>query len=228
MQKNDILAVEFKINYKFKDKNILNTAFTHSSYAYKNNVDSNERYEFLGDSILNFCTTTFLFDNFKFNEGDSSKIRAFLVSSENVSKFIFDNNLEKYLLCDNFSPNNSTNVMGDLYEAVVGAMYIDSDIETCKKFIYQSLGYSKQMIESVISKTHDYKTELQEYVQQFENKKLCYNLIAKTGPAHRPEFTIQVEIDGRLFGKATSFSKKEAENLSAKKTLLMVKNGIKN
>lgn len=218
-EQNVLNDIEQKIGYVFKNKENLKQAFTHSSYANLHNLKSNETLEFLGDSILNFATTLYLYNNFDYSEGQSSKIRAYLVSSENVSKFIFDNQLENYLFCGNFNPHNSVNVMGDLYESIVGAMLVDSNFENCKNFIYKSLGYCPELINDVITKTRDYKTELQEIVQKNENSKLQYVLVSKSGPAHKPEFCVQVDIDGKLYGKATAHSKKDAENIAAKITI---------
>ncbi len=219
----NIQTIENKIGYSFSNKEFLQVAFTHSSYAYAHSLISNERYEFLGDSVLNFCTTKYLFDNFDFDEGVSSKIRAYLVSSEYVSDFIKDNQLEKFLLCCNFNPEKSTNVMGDLYESIVGAMFLDSNLETCKKFIYSSLKYSKELVETVHTKTRDYKSELQEYLQQFDDKEFEYVQLSKTGPAHAPIFKIAIKINEKTYGIAEGTSKKEAENLSAKITLELLK-----
>lgn len=219
LSQKDIQSIQSIIGYNFKSEQLLQTAFTHSSYAFSKKIESNERLEFLGDSVLNFCTTMFLYDNFDLSEGQSSKTRAYLVSSENVSKYISTNKLQSYLLCDNFNPEKSVNVMGDLYEAIVGAMLKDSNLETCKKFIYSSLNYSTELIKEVMSKTKDYKTELQEIVQKTENSKLEYILLSKSGPAHMPEFVVEVQIDGKSYGKAMAHNKKEAENISAKLTI---------
>lgn len=223
LNSKDIETIEKCIDYHFKNVSLLNTAFTHSSYAFNNNIESNERLEFLGDSALNFCTTMYLYNNFNLSEGVSSKIRAYLVSSENVSKFISNNNLENYLLCNNFNPKKSINVMGDLYEAIVGAILKDSNIECCKNFVYSSLKFNPALIDDIKNKTKDYKTELQEHVQQF-GQKLEYILLEKMGPAHMPLFTVQVKIEDKLYAKATANSKKEAENISAKQTLEIIKN----
>ena len=222
LEQRNLYFIENKIDYSFKNKDLLIEAFTHSSYANKKMLQSNERLEFLGDSVLNYATTIYLFNNFGYTEGESSKIRAYLVSSENVSKFIFDNQLEDFLLCDNFNPQKSTNVMGDLYESIVGAMLLDSNLEQCKKFIYSSLKYSTQLIQDILTKTKDYKTELQEIVQKKQNSTLQYVLMSKNGPAHLPSFEIEVNIDGKTFGKATAHSKKDAENLAAKATIHML------
>ena len=223
LNENEISQIEKIIDYQFKNKSFIQTAFTHSSFAYSHNLTSNERLEFLGDSVLNFCTTKFLFDNFDFDEGVSSKIRAYLVSSEYVCEYIRQNALENFLKCNNFNPANSTNVMGDLYEAIVGAMYLDSNLEQCQKFIYTSLKYSKSLVENVYLITRDYKSELQEYLQQFENMTFEYVQKDKKGPAHQPIFKMAVKINEKLYGIAEGKSKREAENVAAKLTLEMLK-----
>lgn len=225
LSENQINAIEERIGYIFKNKQLLQTAFTHSSFAYSHNLESNERLEFLGDSVLNFCTTRFLFDNFHFDEGVSSKIRAQLVSAEFVSVYINDLELEKFLLCDNFNPEKSLNVMGDLYEAIVGAMLLDSNLETCRSFIFESLNYSEQLVNDLQTKNHDYKTELQELLQKSGELNLKYELKQKTGPAHNPVFTIQIFINNLPYSTATGKSKKEAENLAAKETIETLKAG---
>ena len=224
LEQNQKEKIEQINGYNFKDKNLLQTAFTHSSFAYTHGVENNERLEFLGDSVLNFCTTQFLYHNFDYDEGVSSKIRAYLVSSEYVSKYVSNNMLETFLLCDNFDPKKSTNVMGDLYEAIIGAILRDGGIDECKKFIYASLQYSKTLIEDVHSKVRDYKTELQEFLQKSGEIDLEYVLLHREGPAHCPTFTIQTKIAGKAYASASAKSKKEAENLSAKQTLEMLKN----
>lgn len=218
LTQQQIESIEKSIDYKFANQQFLQTAFTHSSYAYAKKIESNERLEFLGDSVLNFCTTLFLYNNFQLSEGESSKTRAYIVSSENVSKFIVKNQLENFLLCDHFNPHKSVNVMGDLYEAIVGAIFKDSNLENCKKFIYESLSLSNQTIEKIIADKKDYKTQLQEFVQA-NGGKLQYVLLCKSGPAHMPEFTVQVLIDNVPMTTATALSKKEAENICAKQTL---------
>ena len=133
------------------------------------------------------------------------------------------NGLETYLSCDNFNPHKSINVMGDLFEAIVGAIYKDGGFDACQKFVYGSLGYSKNLIEDILSKTRDYKTELQEFAQA-QGQKVEYMLLEKSGPAHQPLFVVQAKIGDNLFAKACAHNKKEAENLSAKQTLEVLKN----
>ena len=166
----------------------------------------------------------FLVNNFSFSESELSKTRAYLVSSEYVSKFIQKNDLIQFLQCHNFNPRQSTNVMGDLFEAIIGAMFLDAGIEKCEKFIYESLNFSTSLITELQTKVRDYKTELQEFLQESGSLNLAYKLINKTGPAHLPEFTMAVEIDGKIYASATAKSKKEAENLAAQNALKVLKN----
>lgn len=222
LNSGQVELIQQKIGYTFKNAAYLQTAFTHSSFAYTHKADSNERLEFLGDSVLNFCTTLFLYDNFSFSEGESSKIRAYLVSSDNVSKFILNNKLQDFLLCDHFNPQNSTNVMGDLFEAIVGAIFLDGGLDCAKKFIYSNLKYSVKLVNQIVKDKKDYKTELQEFVQA-DGGKLEYKLISKTGPAHQPEFLVEVCIDGKSYAKSMAHSKKEAENMCAKVALEKLK-----
>lgn len=223
LNQNQIENIEQIISYRFQNNKLLQTAFTHSSFAYTHGLQNNERLEFLGDSVLNFCTTKFLFDNFDFDEGISSKIRAYLVSSEYVSEYIKNSGLENFLLCDNFDPKKSTNVMGDLFESIVGAILLDGGLDECKKFIFNSLNYSKKLVEDVHLKIRDYKTELQEYLQKSGYLNLEYVLVKKAGPAHDPLFTIQTKIGDKTYALATGKCKKEAENICAKQTLEILK-----
>lgn len=215
----DIQNIEQKLNYTYKNKNLLIRAFTHSSFANKNHIESNERLEFLGDSLLNLITTTYLYENCNYDEGTMSKIRAFLVSSNNLSKYIKSNNLIDYLKSDTFNPSNNTNVMGDLYESILASMFLDSDYLVAKTFVATTLNYSKNLIEFVYTHTQDYKTKLQEIVQQNPNNKLEYIVINKSGPAHNPQFEVAITLNGRQLATAIASNKKQAENACAKQII---------
>ncbi len=208
--------LEKRLNYEFKDKSLLATAFTHSSYAYTHHIESNERLEFLGDSLLNYVVTDFLFRNYHENEGVLSKIKASLVSAENLSEIIKKMDVLKFLKSENFNPSNSMNVECDLFEAIVGAMYLDSDFENAKKFIYEHLSLSKQQVEIVMKNFVDYKTKLQELVQKGGKNTIEYILIEKSGKAHNPCFTILLKIDGKEICTNSAKSKRQAESLCAK------------
>lgn len=219
--------IEKKLGYKFKNKQLLLTAFTHSSYANFKNEKSNERLEFLGDTVLNASTTFFLFEKFKEPEGELSKVRAYLVSSQNISKCIDRLDLISYLRSYNFNPNNSEGVKCDLFEAILGAMYLDSNFDVCYKFVLKNLKYSVGLIQKLMKEGHDFKTKLQEFVQKTSNEHMEYKLLSKTGPSHMPVFKVAVVVNGKELSFAEASNKKQAENLAAEKAyrILNEKNG---
>lgn len=208
--------LEHKIGYKFKHKSLLVTAFTHSSFAYSHHIESNERLEFLGDSLLNFVTTDFLYNNYDYDEGYLSKIKAYLVSSDSLSAVIDKMDVISSLKSENFNPHNSKNVMCDLFESIVGAIYLDSNFENAKKFILDKLNLTKERVNSLLHEIVDYKTKLQELVQQSGTNTIEYLLIKKSGLAHEPKFTIELKIQGKSIVTKSAKSKKLAESLCAK------------
>ena len=215
----NIKDIEKKLGIVFKDKSLLTTAFTHSSFANMNNTKSNERLEFLGDSLLNFITTKYLYNNFQLNEGELSKIKAYLVSSDNLSKVIDDLNVIEYLRHGSFDAGKSKNVRCDLFEAILGAVYLDSYFDVAEKFVIEKLQFSKNNIESLMHKVVDYKTKLQEFVQQNGKNTIEYILLKQTGKAHEPNFVVELKIDGKTICNYTANSKKLAENMCAKYAL---------
>jgi len=219
LSEQELKEIQAILGYEYRNINLLKTAFTHSSLANQTKIDSNERLEFLGDSLLNLVTTRFLFNNSSYNEGDMSKIRAYLVSSENLSKYIKQTNLISFLKTETFNPMENKNVMGDLFEAIVASMFMDSNYEVVNKFITTALNYSKKLIDETYYHTQDFKTKLQEIVQTNPNNKLEYVVLNKTGPAHRPLFEVGVVLNGQLIEKSSAYNKKEAENICAKKII---------
>lgn len=213
----EINAIEEKIGYKFKNKELIKTAFVHSSMVSSFNHISNERLEFLGDSVLNFITTEYLYQTFASDEGHLSKAKAYLVSAKNLSHYIKNVGIIKYLHCKTFNPSNSENVMCDLFESILGAIYLDSnDIGICRNFVIDRLSYKQQNLSTIYEEMQDYKTMLQELVQQNIKNKLDYEVVNKNGPAHDPEFTMVCKINDEVVSTATSHSKKDAENKCAK------------
>lgn len=208
--------IEQNIDYQFADKSLLATAFTHSSFANIHHTTSNERLEFLGDSVLNYVVTDFLFRNYSENEGTLSKIKANLVSADNLSVVIQNMNVLQFLKCENFEPKNSMNVECDLFEAIVGAIYLDRDFEQAKKFIYKWLNLSKNQVEIVMKSFVDYKTKLQELVQKNGKNTIEYILVEKTGKAHNPNFKIMLKINGNEICCYAGKTKRQAEMLCAK------------
>ena len=216
MLETEIKKVEEIIGYKFKNKQFLITAFTHSSFGHLKNIENNERQEFLGDSLLNLITTTFLYNNCNFNEGEMSKIRAYLVSCENLSEVISNLNLVDFLKVSSFNPKQSKNAMGDLFEALIAGIYLDSDYTTAQKFVINKLNFSKELIEKVYYNLTDFKTKLQEIIQQSSSNKLEYLEVEKKGPAHLPTFVISAVLNGKTLVTMSGKNKKETENECAK------------
>ena len=216
MLDNEIKKIEEIIGYTFKNKQFLITAFTHSSYGHLKNKEYNERQEFLGDSLLNLITTTYLYNNCDFSEGEMSKIRAHLVSCDNLSEVVSSLNLVGFLKVSSFNPHQSKNAMGDLFEALIAGIYLDSNYKTAESFVVKKLNFSKKLIEEVYNHLTDYKTKLQEIVQQNSNNKFEYVEVEKKGPAHMPTFTIAAVLNGEVVITKTGKNKKETENECAK------------
>lgn len=213
--------IEEIIEYEFKDKALLNLATTHSSYAHKYNLENNERLEFLGDSILGFLVADFLYANFQENEGLLTKYRASLVSCEHLSKIITTNSLNKFIKTFPSNLNQKETVKGDFFEALLGAIYLDSNLETCKKFIYKFLNLSSEEVLQVYSNNQDYKTILQEKIQARQGK-IEYQLISTSGEDNSKIFEIQLKIDGKIVSKAQGSSKQKAENKCAEIALKII------
>lgn len=215
--------IERVINYNFKNKDLLNLALTHSSFAHKNNLTkNNERLEFLGDSILGYIVAEFLVKNFTENEGKLSKYRASIVSCEYLSKIITKNGLDKYIKTFPEDLKNNETVKGDFFEALLGAIYLDSDLQTCKNFIFNILELSKEKIIEVFNNNKDYKTLLQEKIQA-QKGKIEYILLSSSGEDNAKIFEMQLKIDGKEISRAKASSKQKAENRCAEIALTLLK-----
>lgn len=225
----DVSEVENAIGYEFKDKNLLRKCFTHSSYANEHGAEDNELLEFFGDSIVEFVVTEYLYKNATGDEGELTKWRADIVSKTPLLKIVIKMGLDKYLLLGNGQTkiHNVTDKMySSIYEALVAGIYLDGGFIPVKKFIENTL--IKEFIPSkkkavCISKSEDYKSALQEYVQKTKIGSIGYETLYKKGPDHKPEFRIAVLFNGGRIAEAVGTSKKEAEMLGAKKALLTLK-----
>lgn len=215
--------IEKIINYSFKDKELLNMALTHSSFAHKYNLKNNERLEFLGDSILGFVVAEFLLKNFGEDEGKLTKYRACIVSCEYLSKVITKIGLDKFIKTSPENLKEKETVKGDFFEALLGAIYFDSDLETCKQFIYKILNLTKETIISVYNNNRDFKTELQEKVQAKKGK-IEYKLVQILGEENAKIFEMELLINDKLICKAKASSKQKAENKCAELALKNIKN----
>ncbi|NLL91339.1 MAG: ribonuclease III [Ruminococcaceae bacterium] len=211
------------LSYKFRDKSILIEALTHSSYSNENpGADkNNERLEFLGDSILSYVVTEYLFLNKKeFPEGELTRARALIVREETLSKFASKLNLGKYILLgrgERLSKGyERPSILADLFEAVIAAVYLDGGIGPAKRLILDCVSE----FENGDYKLKNYKTELQELVQRVPDKKLSYSVVDESGPDHEKSFTVEVSLDGVTIGAGKGQSKKAAEQQAAKQALL--------
>ena len=203
----DIKKIEKIIHYGFKDKENLKTAFTHSSYANEHGVKSNQRLEYLGDSILNFSVAEYLYNNFDVEEGQMSKWRSKMVNSDNLANIIETLELDKYLLLGkSFGKQEpAKSIKEDLFESLVGAIYVDSSLEKAKRFIFRFINIKK----SVKKKDVDYKTVLQEEVQKVKGANLVY--FTYEIPKQPGNFCAEIYINDVFVARSTGTTKKQAQ-----------------
>ena len=223
-----INELESKIGYTFKDKNLISTALTHSSFynemkAKGTDVQCNERLEFLGDSVLSLVTSVYLFTgNRDLFEGDLTKIRAGVVCENALYEYAGEINLGEYLLLgkgeENTGGRTRKSILSDAFEAVIAAIYLDGGMECAKEFV---LPYIKNASAKLIKSgaTEDYKTLLQKFVQQAKGEILEYTVTNEIGPSHQKLFEVQVTLNNNVIGKGSGKSKREAEQQSAKQAL---------
>lgn len=207
--------LETIIGYEFKNKDLLNLALTHASYAHKFNTKNNERLEFLGDSILGFIVAEFLVKNFSEDEGVLTKMRASIVSCDYLSKIITKNKLFEFIKTSPENLRNNDSVKGDFFEALLGAMFLDSNLETCKNYVYRILELNVLHVKEIFFECKDYKTILQEKVQA-EKGKIEYRLLGVTGEENAKIFEMQLLINDVVICSQKASSKQKAENLCSK------------
>lgn len=221
----ELKSFENEINYNFNNLEILDIALTHSSYTNEHNESKthNERLEFLGDSVVNLIVTDLLFKKLKnLAEGDLTKIRASIICEDSFAKASHHLTIPDYMLLgkgeEQSGGRKRKSLMADSFEAFCGAMYIDSNFETVKNFLYQKF---ESLVVDFIRKpqTIDYKTILQEEVQKRSNDKLKYKLVKEEGPDHDKFFYFDVFLGQKLIGSGRGKSKKEAEHGAAHDSL---------
>ena len=209
-----------KLGIKPKNMSLYKTAFSHSSYVNEHKEKHDyERLEFLGDAVLDLVVSDYLFNHFKENEGEMTKERASYVC-ENAN-YCYANDLElgNYILVGHGEQKEKQvkkAIMADIFEALMGAIYIDLGYATVRKTILNIVGPYIENPE--VSFFNDYKSSLQEFVQTEQNS-LDYRLIKEEGPAHDKKFTIEVYINDICYGVGEGSSKKEAEQEAAKQAL---------
>lgn len=219
----DLSKLEQSIGYEFKDKQLLQTALTHTSYAYEYHVLSYEKLEFLGDSILEFVTSEYIYEKFQnLKEGEMTKVRAMVVCEESLAKVAIKHNFSDFLILgksEKLSASHArTAILEDTVEAVIAAIYKDGGMEFAKKFIIDNLkdeiSYASKNVGA-----KDYKTALQEKLQVNGDVKIEYITISEKGPDHDKSFEAEVRLEGIPLARGMGKSKKAAEMQAAKKAL---------
>ena len=219
--------LEESIGYTFKNKELLRNALTHTSYAYEKKLDSNEKLEFLGDSILEFISSKYIYNNYKnLKEGEMTKVRAEVVCEDSLYNIAKKHNFSDFILIGKSEANNKGNlktaILADSIEATISAIYFDGGLEEAEKFNISNL---KDAIE--VSTKHvgmkDHKTVLQEKLQENGEVSIKYTVIKETGPDHDKIFTVKVEVNGKELATGEGKTKKHAEMDAAKNALEKLK-----
>lgn len=206
------------LHYQFKNPALLRIALTHTSYANESKVPAahNERLEFLGDSVLSVVAADYLFHQSDRPEGELTRMRASLVSEDALFQFASEIELGEYLRLGHGEElgggRTRPSVVSDAFEAVIAALYLDGGLEAARRFILPFLSEGKTAEE-------DYKTRLQEVVQQDPGAKLTYVVEDETGPDHAKQFTVGVFCNGRRLAGGVGRSKKAAEQHAAQQAL---------
>lgn len=215
--------LEKSIGYTFKNKELLKKALTHTSYAYEKNIENNEKLEFLGDSILEFISSKYIFANYKnLREGEMTKVRAEVVCEDSLYKVAKLHNFSDFIRIGKSEANSNGNhkpaILADSIEATIAAIYFDGGLSEAERFIVENL---KDAIEN--STKHvgmkDFKTVLQEKLQEKGEVSIKYTVIKESGPDHNKIFTVKVEADGTELATGEGKTKKHAEMNAAEKAL---------
>ena len=207
---------------EFADQDLLETAFTHTSYANEHRllkISHNERLEFLGDAVLQLLISEYLYKKYpKKPEGDLSKLRAMIVREESLAGFARDCQFDEFIKLgkgeEKSGGRHRDTILGDAFEAFLGALLLDKDVATVKNFIYTVM--IPKVETGDFEMITDYKTHLQELLQVNGDVDICYHVTSETGPAHDKIFEVEVLVEGTSIGKGQGRSKKLAEQEAAK------------
>jgi len=227
LSNTDIGQLETEIGYAFKDKDLILKALTHSSYANEKKMEKynhNERLEFLGDAVLEVCTSDFLFKEYLDKpEGDLTRLRASIVCEPTLAECARAIHLPDFLILGKGEETTGgryrDSIVSDAFEAVIGAIYLDGGIEEAKKFIIR-------FVLNDIENKHlfyDSKTILQETVQKLYKKKVEYKLISEEGPDHDKKFNVQVLLEDTILGEGIGRTKRKAEQQAAYQAILKIR-----
>lgn len=213
--------MELNIDYKFKNETLLQIALTHSSFAHesKSNIENNERFEFLGDAVLELVISSFIFKEFpELPEGELTKLRASIVCEGTLAKKARQLHLGEFIKLGkgeiHTGGNDRDSILADAMEAIFGAVYLDSGIENARKFIIDLMKPAIFELRKSF-KLNDCKTYLQEIIQSKSKSAVEYKIVDEQGPAHDKVFVVEVSHCGKLLGRGTGKNKKEAEQNAA-------------
>ena len=219
-----IKDLETAIGYRFKNIMLLQNALTHSSYAnehWHDSLKSNERLEFLGDSILGMVVAEYLYTHFPDRpEGELTRMRADMVCEKTLAAVANRVNLGQHLLLGHGEEQGGgrkrNSILADAVESIIAAAFLDGGMEAAKALIQQF-----RLCDVPVTKLNnmDYKTTLQEQVQQKKNQVLTYHLVGESGPDHDKQFAVEVHLNGQVIGKGIGSSKKRAEQDAARTAL---------
>ena len=219
-------AFQKKLGYEFRDPVLLETALTHSSYANEHHCASNERLEFVGDSVLGMVTAQYLYTAFPgMPEGKMTRLRAELVCEQSLWEVADALEFGTYLRLgrgeESSGGRSRMSILADCVEAVIAALYLDGGLAPARAFI--SAQILSRLGEDGVLSVRDWKTELQEQVQQKPGQALAYELIGESGPDHLKRFTAAVTMNGRRIGSGEGRTKKEAEQMAARAAMETLK-----
>ena len=222
-----IKDLEKAIGYQFRDIQLLQNALTHSSYAnerWHNSLLSNERLEFLGDSVLGMLVAEYLYKTFPNRpEGELTRMRADMVCEKTLAAAANRIGLGDHLLLghgeERFGGRSRESILADAMESVIAACFLDGGLEAAQGFVRRFI-----LVEVPVVRMHnvDYKTALQELVQQKRNQVLAYALVGQSGPDHDKEFAVEVSLNGTVVGRGTGSSKKRAEQDAARDAMQLL------
>lgn len=219
-------TLEQRINYRFNNRSYLMEALTHSSFANErgNGIKSNERMEFLGDSVLSLISTQFLFEHYPdMPEGDLSRLRASLVCTDSLSAFAKQIHLGDYIFLGKGETQTGgaerKSTLEDAFESLIAAIYLDSGFDSAKEFV---LKFLKPAADNHKKNLKDYKTILQEVIQQNPDQSVNYVFVGSSGPDHNKVFEAEVRLNSNVIGRGKGKSKKSAEQAAAKEALTLM------
>ena len=214
------MTVFEKFNINTNHKSLYNEAFTHTSYANENECDSYERLEYLGDAVLELIMSEYLYKNTEYEEGAMTKLRSHYVCENALYEYSMRLGLNEFVLLGHGEEASGGRtrkaIIADIFEAFIGAMFLDQGLPFVKQFIYENI---IPLIEKKqVDFFSDYKSILQEYVQT-DRRSLSYEVINEEGPSHNKVFTVEVRLNSNTIGTGTGKNKKQAEQMAAKQAL---------